>query len=220
MPRSSRATLPSDALAAPKPKYDDNVFVNCPFDSEYEPIFHAVVFSIHDCGYVARCALEADDSGDVRIEKILAIIDQCKLGIHDISRTELSERNLPRFNMPLELGLFLGARRFGQGKTKNTLIVDSEPHRYQIFCSDISGQDIRVHKKDPVEAIKVVRDWLRTNRSDVKIPGGTVIAGRYKEFTEQLPELKEEMQLGEDTLTFADYISVLIGWLSENDWKP
>jgi len=76
---------------------------------------------------IARCALEADDSGDVRIEKILAIIDQCKLGIHDISRTELNEHSLPRFNMPLELGLFLGASRFGQGKTKKiTLIVDSE----------------------------------------------------------------------------------------------
>jgi hypothetical protein len=65
--------------------------------------------------------------------------------------------------MPLELGLFLDARRFGQGKKKITLIVDIEPHRYQIFCSDISGQDIRVHKKDPVEAIRVVRDWLRAN---------------------------------------------------------
>jgi hypothetical protein len=71
-----------------------------------------------------------------------------------------------------------------------------------------------VHKKDPVEPIKVVRDWLRANRRDVKIPGGTVIAGRYKEFTEELPELKEEMQLGEDKLTFADYISVKRNWSS------
>ena len=107
--------------------------------------------------------------------------------------------------------LHLGARRFGQGRGKKiTLIVDSEPHRYQIFCSDISGQDVRVHKKDPVEAIKVVRNWLRTSRPDVEIPGGTMIAKRYKEFTEQLPELKQEMHLGEDKLTFADYVSVLI----------
>jgi replicative DNA helicase len=28
---------------------------------------------------------------------------------------------------------------------------------------------------------------------DKERPGGTVIAGRYKEFTEELPELKEEM---------------------------
>ena len=87
--------------------------------------------------------------------------------------------------MPLELGLFLGASRFGQGRDKRiTLIVDSEPHRYQVFCSDISGQDIRVHKKDPVEVIKVVRNWLRASRPDIEIPGGTMIAKRYKEFTE------------------------------------
>ena len=67
-----------------------------------------------------------------------------------------------------------------------------------------------MHKKDPVEAIKVVRNWLRTSRPDVEIPGGTMIAKRYKEFTEQLPELKQEMHLGEDKLTFADYVSVLI----------
>ena len=72
-----------------------------------------------------------------------------------------------------------------QGRDKRiTLIVDSEPHRYQIFCSDISGQDIRVHKKDPVEVIKVVRNWLRASRPDIEIPGGTMIAKRYKEFTE------------------------------------
>jgi len=53
--------------AAPEPKYADSVFVNFPFDSEYQPIFHAIVFALHDCGYVARCALEADDSGDARI---------------------------------------------------------------------------------------------------------------------------------------------------------
>ena len=146
--------------AAPKRKYNDSVFVNCPFDAEYEPIFHAIVFAIHDCGYVARCALEAYDSGDVRIEKILDIIDQCKLGIHDISRTELTEHSLPRFNMPLELGLFLGARRWERGKTKKiALILDLEPHRYQIFCSDIAGQDIQVHRKEPIEAI----GWLKQN---------------------------------------------------------
>jgi len=207
--------------AVPKPKFDDSVFVNCPFDAEYDPIFHAIVFAIHDCGYVARCALEANDSGDVRIEKILAVIDQCKFGIHDISRTELNEHRLPRFNMPLELGLFLGARRFAGGRTKKiTLILDTEPYRYREFCSDISGQDIQVHKKDPIEAIKVVRNWLRSNKPHVEIPGGSTISKRYREFTEQLPELKEETQLGEDKLTFADYISLLIGWLKNNDWKP
>jgi hypothetical protein len=204
----------------PKPDYDDSVFLNCPFDAEYDPIFHAIVFAIHDCGFVARCALEADDSGDVRIEKILAIIDRCKFGIHDISRTELNEHGLPRFNMPLELGLFLDARRFGRGKPKKiTLILDTEAYRCKEFCSDISGQDIRVHKKYPAEAIKVARDWLRANRPGVKIPGGATIATRYGKFEADLPEMRRETQLSEDKLIFVDYISLLIGWLEVNVWK-
>ena len=68
--------------------YEDNVFINCPFDSEYRSIFYALVFAVHDCGYIARCALEVDDSGQVRIQKIEQMIADCKFGIHDISRVE------------------------------------------------------------------------------------------------------------------------------------
>lgn len=35
--------------------YDNSVFVNCPFDSEYRPLFEAVAFSIYDCGFFPRC---------------------------------------------------------------------------------------------------------------------------------------------------------------------
>ena len=47
------------------------MFINCPFDPEYRPIFEAVVFAVHRCGFVARCALEDGDSDVVRIAKIL-----------------------------------------------------------------------------------------------------------------------------------------------------
>jgi len=70
----------------PSAEYAFSVFVNCPFDSAYRPIFEAIVFTVHDCGYIARCALELDDSSEVRIEKIARIIAGCKFGIHDISR--------------------------------------------------------------------------------------------------------------------------------------
>jgi len=47
--------------------------------------------------------------------------------------------------MPLELGIFLGAKRFGgpKQKRKNCLILDREKYRYQQYCSDIAGQDIK-----------------------------------------------------------------------------
>jgi len=69
--------------------YDNSVFINCPLDDAYRSLFEAVVFAVHDCGYIARCALEIDDASEVRIEKIAKIIASCRFGIHDISRTEL-----------------------------------------------------------------------------------------------------------------------------------
>ncbi|NRA19917.1 MAG: hypothetical protein HRU05_05500 [Oceanospirillaceae bacterium] len=145
--------------------YNDNVFINCPFDEEFKEIFYAKVFAIFDCGFIARCSLEDDDGGEVRIEKISKIISQCRYGIHDISRTELCiKTNLPRFNMPLELGMFLGAKKYGDQhqKKKNFLITDTEQYRYQVFISDIAGQDIRAHENNPSNAIKIVRDWLNS----------------------------------------------------------
>jgi hypothetical protein len=128
------------------PGYNESVFINCPFDERYRPIFFALVFSVHDAGFFARSALEADNAGEVRIHKIARIIRDCRHGIHDLSRTELEpEISLPRFNMPLELGMFLGAQMIGSGEQqlKNALILDTEKYRYREFCSDISGQDVK-----------------------------------------------------------------------------
>lgn len=50
--------------------YEEDVFVNCPLDADYRPLFDAIVFTIHDCGYAARSALEVTDTSQIRIEKI------------------------------------------------------------------------------------------------------------------------------------------------------
>jgi hypothetical protein len=62
---------------------------------------------------------------------------------------------VPRFNMPMELGIHLGARLFGSGrhKRKRALILEAQPHRYSAALSDISGQDIEVHANNTAEAI-------------------------------------------------------------------
>lgn len=73
-----------------------DVFINCPFDDSYKPIFQAILFTVYDLGFVARCALEVDDASELRLEKIMRIIGQCRYGIHDISSVGLShETNLP-----------------------------------------------------------------------------------------------------------------------------
>jgi len=203
--------------------YNINVFINCPFDDDYLPLMEALIFAVHDCGFIARSALESEDSGEVRIVKIARIIRDCRLGIHDISRTESGpESGLPRFNMPLELGLFLGAMRFGNknDKQKSCLILDRAQYRYQRFCSDIAGQDIRDHGLKPENAIKIVRNWLRnlTRNTSVSIPGGSVIIGRYELFQAQLPLLCDKVQVHRSELIFNDYTTLIAEWLKANSW--
>src|SRR5690606_8765700 len=157
----------------------------------------AVVFAIHDCGFVARCALEEDDSAQVRVEKLYGIIAECRLGIHDVSRTELDTTlELPRFNMPLELGLFLGARRYGSNRQrrKRCLVLDRERFRYQAYRSDLWGQDIKAHGDDPVKVIGAIRNWLsHFAPEDVMLPGGKKMAERYGLFLDELPAMLAEV---------------------------
>jgi len=202
----------------PESPYDYSVFVNCPFDDEYRPLFRAIVFAIHDCGVAARSAPEVTDASQVRIDKISAIIASSKFGLHDISRTDLdSVTGFPRFNMPLELGLFLGAKRFGgaRQKAKNCLILDIERYRYQKFISDIAGQDIAAHGGRVSDAIRHVRDWLSDSAGKTaRLPGGALLASRYEAFARQLPATCTELGLTGDLLTFNDYVLQVEEWLT------
>lgn len=203
----------------PQVRYEDSVFINCPFDDEYLPIFRAVVFTVAACGFVPRCTLEHDDASHVRIEKIYRLIEGSAHGIHDVSRTELDAANrLPRFNMPLELGVFLGAKRFGRGKQtlKRCLILDRDRYRFQRFISDIAGQDIKAHGYHPEIAVKVVRDWLRNAVKSTALPGGKHLAEDHKRFNEELPGLCDEARLDAADLAFADFYELVLNWLATN----
>ncbi len=200
-------------------EYHHNVFINCPFDTAYLGLFRSIVFAVIHCGFRARCAQEIDDSGQVRIEKIQKIIEACRYGIHDLSRTELDRTSkLPRFNMPLELGLFLGARRFGvsEQRRKNCLILDREQYRYQKFISDISGQDIRAHRRQEKHAIRVTRDWLSAS-SGRAIPGGAHLYRQYRRFKRELPVLCRQIELRDTEMTFNDYANIVTAWVAPSD---
>lgn len=207
----------------PKPPADftRNVFINCPFDDVYTPLFNAIVFSVHDIGFRPRCALEASNSGQFRLNKILDIISECKYSIHDLSRTELDAKSgLPRFNMPLELGLDLGCKRFGKfhQTEKVSLILDIERFRYQKFISDISGQDIEAHDNKEKKIIYKIRNWLSLELDPriTIVPGGNKIFQRYRNFRSALPAICEKLKWDSKDLPFADYSFAVATWIHEN----
>jgi hypothetical protein len=200
-------------------RYEDSVFINCPFDEAYRIIFNAIVFAVQDSGFLARSAQEIDDSGEVRITKIKRIISECRQGIHDLSRTEPdSDSGLPRFNMPLELGFFLGAKEYGgrAQKQKRTLILDVDRFRFQRFCSDIAGQDIKAHRADPDKAIAAVRNWLASFRLGVFLPGSARMRDRYRQFLDDLPLICAPLYLNPDTLLFVELRTLIQEWTDQH----
>ena len=201
--------------------FQRNVFINCPFDEQYTPMFHAIVFAVHDIGFRPRCALEASNAGQFRLARIMEIIEECKYSIHDLSRTEVDGvSGLPRFNMPLELGIDLGCRRFGRShqREKICLVLDIEQHRYQQFISDISGQDIYAHGGSEQRLIEIIRNWLRQEldpRTTI-IPGGLMIFHRYQDFQNDLPAICIQLNWHPTQLPFADFSYAVATWITEH----
>lgn len=200
------------------PNYERNVFINCPFDDEYKPLFEAIIFTVQIAGFIPRCARESSNAAKIRIDKLMDIIAECKYGVHDISRTEVGKNGLPRFNMPLELGLDLGCSKFGSvhQKQKKLLVMDRTRFRYQKFISDIAGQDIEPHSTKINKVINNVRDWLSTESGDTSIPGGDHMVRKYRAFRLALPILCKSQRRSIKKLTFADFTHLCKVWLEEN----
>jgi uncharacterized protein YjiS (DUF1127 family) len=119
--------------------------------------------------------------------------------------------------MPLELGIFLGAKCFGKHSAqKRVLILDRERYRYRRFISDIGGQDIQAHRRSPAKAIRHVRDWLQSAPGKTAIPGGRKIWEDYGRFRRELPAIAEDAQLDPRQLTFIDYLLLVTNWLQEH----
>jgi hypothetical protein len=195
------------------PNFNDNVFINCPFDDSYKPLLRALLFTVLDCGLTPRIASESADSGEVRVERIRGLIRRSRYSIHDISRIEpLKPGDFPRFNMPFELGLDLGARAFGAGSLqhKTCLILEKEKHRYQQVLSDISGQDIRAHKESPEMLVSEVRNWLKV-ATGKRVISGSRIWQRFNKFTSWL-----QIALKAAGFTAAEIASLEVSELIEN----
>jgi hypothetical protein len=194
--------------------YDHNVFINCPFDQAYAPLLQAMVFTVVDCGFHPRCALEKSDSGEVRIEKIYRIIKECGLSVHDLSRTHLDPITaLPRFNMPLEFGIFLGAKFLGvpEQQRKMCLVFDEQPYRYQMYLSDVAGQDIKWHRNDARTLVLHVRDWF-TTVVDAHLPSGSIIWDHYLTFQGELRHNCEELKQRPVELTYIDILRHVVAF--------
>lgn len=167
------------------------VFINCPFDNKFFPVLKSILFTLIYLGFEPLIS-ETSDSGESRIKKLKKFIKSANLSIHDLSRSEpLKENDLPRFNMPFELGLDFGSRYFNNSTygRKKFLILEAKKYSYHKVISDISGHDTVAHNNDPEIA---VRNWLTLNFKKKRYPRPIDIYVLYEEYRYELEPILEK----------------------------
>lgn len=184
----------------PAPRFEQSVFINCPFDPAYENLLHAIVLTTVSLGFVPRCALESGDA-DYRFPHILELLTKSKYSIHDLSRfTGEGAANLARMNMPLELGVAIGLK-LSRKKQRWAVMVPSAPadaqagqatFEYQRYISDLAGKDPLRHEQTPESVVREVYSWLKTLDEVVNPqPVGPAIVAALPVFKRKIADRKD-----------------------------
>lgn len=200
--------------------FNQNVFINCPFDKDYEPILQAIIFTIIYLGLRPRLATESGDSADLRLARIVRLIEESKYSIHDLSRCQArTEGEYYRLNMPFELGIDYGCRSFlGNGReNKKILILEEHRYRYQASISDLAGCDIQTHDGNYQKAVRKVRNWL-AHEAGLQAVGAQRILYAYADFQEWYYERQLANGFSdEDILDYptAELLSAMTDWVAQ-----
>ena len=135
MPAKTRTLAPSD------------VFINLPFDSDYEPLFLAMIAGLISLGLNPRSVVQISGSKD-RLRRLVEIIQECPFSVHDLSRVQRSGKGpfrVPRFNMPFELGLAAAVSITASGAIRQWRVIEGVRHRVGHSCSDVDGYNAEIH---------------------------------------------------------------------------
>jgi len=145
------------------------VFINCPFDPQFEPLRDALIVSCVACGFFPTSAVVKGGGGRLRIDRILDELETSLYSIHDMSRsTGAGQYNLARFNMPLELGMAIYLSRANGGQHDWLALVPDGP-AHAAYISDLSGFDPEVYDGTEAQMISRVVSYLAVR--DEAVPG-------------------------------------------------
>jgi len=126
----------------------DYVFLNLPYDAQFEPLFLAYIAGVSAFGLLPRTPLEIPGGGR-RLDNIFDQLRSCRYSIHDLSRVQVSRTapRTPRFNMPFELGLAVAHQK--AGGTHTWFVFEQVAHRLSKSLSDLDGSEVYLHHGKP-----------------------------------------------------------------------
>ncbi|MCB0530130.1 MAG: hypothetical protein KDC61_04865 [Saprospiraceae bacterium] len=200
-------------------QFERNVFINCPFDDEYRTLLKPLLFTLRYCGLTPRIASERLDSSEIRLDKIIEMIQESKYSIHDLSRIKAGRAGeYYRLNMPLEVGIDLGCKQFHHDpkyREKKSLILEGERYSVLRALSDLAGADVRCHHNQAEKMVESVRSWLvEAGRPDV--PGPNSIWDDFNFFNADLNSdlLQNGFKKSQiETLPIPEFLGFMDKWL-------
>jgi len=187
-----RVEKPASNPTAPAP--ERSVFINCPFDAEYRPLFDAIVFAITSCGYIPRCALETGNISDPRMDQIYKALTSSRYSIHDLSRCKgEGDASLARFNMPLEFGIAFGKAylKYKGQRLHDWLVLLPSGHFYKQCVSDLGGYDPYTHMNTVGSIVQPVMAWLATRPNARSTPSPDQVMEKMKDFQSEMEKQRE-----------------------------
>jgi hypothetical protein len=202
-----------------KREFGKNVFINCPFDSEYYSLLRPLLFTIVYLGFNPKIALEGSDSGEQRIDKICELIKQSKYSIHDLSRLKSKKKGeFFRLNMPFELGIDYGCGRFASNylSGKKFLILEKGAFDYKKALSDISGLDIKNHDNKPAKIVQAIRNWLVETADLRGVAGPTAIWYKFNDFASDFYTRRQAEGFSDEDLNMMpirEYLNFIERWI-------
>jgi hypothetical protein len=200
-------------------KRSSSVFINCPYDPGYLPIFDSIVFASTCCGFLPRSAIESGSTSVPRMDRITQAISDSKYSIHDLSRCRgEGDKNLARFNMPLELGVAM-AHKFGLNGNDchDWLLLVPRGSEYVQYVSDMAGYDPKQYDLTPESAIPAVMSWLATRPDAVITATPSEVIKALPVFVDRKERLLRQWS-GE--APWADIVLVAISVMQELQLMP
>ena len=143
----------------------NGVFLNVPYDEEFSRLYIAYIVGLSQLDLVPHIAFEIP-GGKRRLDRIFELIQSCRYSIHDLSRVDVSATptGLPRFNMPLELGMTITWANL-HPKRHTWSVWESEPYRLQRSASDLNGTNPYIHRGTAEGVLSELRDAFRRDRA-------------------------------------------------------
>lgn len=134
------------------------VFLNIPYDDEFQDLYLAYIVGLCHLGLEPRLASEIP-GGERRLNRILTLVQHCRYSLHDLSRVEVAPKPnaTPRFNMPLELGIAVTWTELHR-RRHTWFVFEAEPYRLQRSASDLNGTDPNIHYGTPVGVLAELRN--------------------------------------------------------------